>query len=385
MYDFDTINDRRNSESIKWGLFGDDILPLWVADMDFPVYEGIQAALRERIDHPFYGYQKTDPQILEIICDWVSRHHHWTISPNDILLITGVVSGFNWVASAFTDHTKGIAFQTPVYFPFFEIAKNQQIAQKEIPLIYSEDGYTIDFDLFEEQICNDTGVFLLCNPHNPVGRVFKKEELIQIAEICIKHDVAICSDEIHSDLIYQGHTHFPIASIAPEIAARTVTLMAPSKTFNIPGLNFSYAICQNEQLRTKLKNARKGIVEHPNILATTAARAAYRDGDQWLSALLDYLQRNRDYLSSYLTTNIPEIKFTKPEGTYLAWMDCEALNLRLSPYTFFLERAKVALNEGRRFGGGADQFVRLNFGCPRSILSQALDDMVHALEYDGRK
>jgi cysteine-S-conjugate beta-lyase len=385
MYDFDAISDRRKSGSIKWDLYGDDILPLWVADMDFPVFKGIQTALEERIAHPFFGYQKKDPQILELICDWVFMHHRWAISPEDVMLITGVVSGFNWVASAFTDSTKGIAFQAPVYFPFFEIGKNQQVIQKEVPLIYSEGGYTIDFDLFEEVVCKETGLFLLCNPHNPVGRVFRKDELMHIADICIKHDLTICSDEIHSDLIYQGHTHHPIASISPEIAARTITLMAPSKTFNIPGLNFAFAICQNEQLRKELNNARRGILEHPNILATTAASAAYRDGGQWLKALLEYLQGNRDYLSSYLTKKIPEIKFNKPEGTYLAWLNCEALGLEPSPYAFFLEKAKVAFNEGKRFGGGADQFIRLNFGCPRSILIQALEDMVHALEYDGKE
>jgi len=383
MYDFDTISNRRDSGSVKWDLYRDDVLPLWVADMDFPVFDGIQAALKERIDHPFFGYQKTDAQVLELICEWVLQRHQWKITPEDILLIPGVVSGFNWVAGAFTNRSEGIAFQTPVYFPFYEIGKNQKIIQTEIPLVYSCEGYSIDYDLFEEMVAKETSLFLLCNPHNPVGRVFSEEELKRIGEICIKHDLIICSDEIHSDLIYSGYKHLPIASLSPELGSRTITLMAPSKTFNIPALDFSFAICQNEHLRKRLDEARRGIMAHPNVLATAAAKAAYRDGGQWLNALMVYLQRNRDFLATFLAKHIPEIKFIKPEATYLAWLDCEALALEPSPYAFFLERAKVALNEGKRFGSAGAQFVRLNFGCPRSILIQALDKMVLALEHNG--
>jgi cystathionine beta-lyase len=378
-YDFDVQIDRRNSGSIKWDLFGDDVLPLWVADMDFPVMDEIIIALNSRINHPFFGYQSQDPTMVEAICEWNFKRHQWKVDPNEVLLMPGVVSGFNWVASALVKENESIAFQTPVYFPFYKVSTNQHIKQVEIPLLYTDDGYQIDFDIFEDQIEQGTRLFLLCNPHNPVGRVFSKEELHQIGRICIDHDVWICSDEIHSDLVFNGHKHIPIASLSPELADRTVTLMAPSKTFNIPGLQFSYAICRNRQMREKLEKARRGLLEQPNILAYTAAKAAYTYGEQWLQALLAYLEGNRDYLASYLSANIPEIRYILPQGTYLAWLDCEPLNLQPSPCDFFLKYAKVALNDGKAFGNDATQFIRLNFACPRTILQKALDNMAKGL------
>ena len=384
-YNLDKIIDRRNSGSIKWDLYGQEILPLWVADMDFPVLEEIQQAIRRRISHPFFGYQKPDGEVLDAICDWVYRHHAWQVTPDDILLIPGVVSGFNWVASAFVNAKEAIAFQTPVYFPFFKVAENQKINQNQIPLENTENGYRIDFDLFEEKIKQNTSLFLLCSPHNPVGRVFNKEELEQIGKVCLEHDVLICSDEIHCDIVYSGYKHNPIASLAPELAQNTITLMAPSKTFNVPGLQFSFAICQNKDLREKLEKARRGLIENPNVLATIAAKAAYQKGENWLAEILNYLDKNREFLFSYLTDNIPEIEFHKPEGTYLAWLDCANLRLKRSPFRFFLEHAKVALNDGKQFSDSASHFVRLNFACPRSMLTQALERMRDAVEYHSLK
>ena len=378
-YDFDGQIDRRNSGSIKWDLFGDDVLPLWVADMDFPVMDEIITALNSRINHPFFGYQSQDPTMVEAICEWNFKRHQWKVDPEEVLLMPGVVGGFNWVASALVKENESIAFQTPVYFPFYKVSTNQHIKQVEIPLLYTDDGYQIDFDIFEDQIEQGTRLFLLCNPHNPVGRVFNKEELHQIGRICNDHDLWICSDEIHSDLVFNGHKHIPIASLSPELADRTVTLMAPSKTFNIPGLQFSYAICRNRQMREKLEKARRGLLEQPNILAFTAAKAAYTYGEQWLHALLAYLEGNRDYISSYLSANIPEIRYILPQGTYLAWLDCEPLNLQPSPCDFFLKYSKVALNDGKAFGNDATQFVRLNFACPRTTLQKALDNMTKGL------
>jgi len=378
-YDFDQVINRRGFGSVKWDLYGSDVLPLWVADMDFPVFDEIQRALQERISHPFFGYHKTDPDIYDVICDWLQRYHGWKVNQEDILLLPGVVSGFNWVASALCTANSGIAFHTPVYFPFYDVGKNHNIPQKEIPLIYTRNGYEIDFDLFEEKIRDGISVFLLCNPHNPVGRVFRKEELERIGEICLKHHVRICSDEIHSDIVFSGSKHIPIASLSPELAKSVVTLMAPSKTFNIPGLQFSFAICENKELRQELESARKGLLEHPTVLAEVATKAAYQYGGRWLTELLRYLEGNRDFLSDFLSKNIPEIKTNKPEGTYLAWLDCESLELQQSSYTFFLEKAGVALNDGKRFGNMAPQFVRLNFACPYSMLSEALEKMVDAL------
>ena len=381
IYDFDKVINRRQSGSTKWDLFDSDVLPLWVADMDFPVLSEIQTALQERIAHPFFGYQKSDSQVLEFICDWLQKRHTWHVDPEDILLIPGVVSGFNWVVSAFTDTNAGVAFNTPVYFPFFDIEKHLGINQIEIPLVRRDGRYEIDFEQFHKIIsAGKTSVFLLCNPHNPVGRVFNKEELESVGEICLANDVIICSDEIHSDIVFPGQKHIPIASLSPMLAERTITLMAPSKTFNIPGLQFSFAICHNHEMREKLEKARKGMLERPNILAETAAKAAYQHGGRWLEELIMYLEDNLEFLSAFLSEHIPEIQFTKPEGTYLAWLECSALGLTQPPFEFFLNEAKVALNEGIRFGRQSSQFVRMNFGCPRTVLQEALQKMKQAVD-----
>lgn len=382
-YTFDTVIDRRKSGSIKWNLFGDEVLPLWVADMDFPILDDISEALRARINHPFYGYQKPDPEIYEQICEWNFRRHHWRIEPDQIMLIPGVVSGFNWAASALVGAEGALAFQTPVYFPFYGVAKNQHIRQVEIPLFHTSKGYRIDFDLFEEKIKENVNLFLLCNPHNPVGRVFMREELERIGEICQRHGALICSDEIHCDLVFDENRHIPIATISEDLAQRTITLMAPSKTFNIPGLHFSYAICQNQKMKKRLEQARRGLLEHPNVLGKVASIAAYKSGEQWLKDLLVYLQGNRDYLFSFLSENMPEIRFDIPEGTYLAWLDCSKLNLHPSPHKFFLEEAKVAMNDGKMFADAYAQFVRLNFACPRSVLESALGKMSQAISQIG--
>jgi cystathionine beta-lyase len=251
-----------------------------------------------------------------------------------------------------------------------------------VPLTRQADGrYTIDFDAFERAITPRTRVFILCNPHNPVGRVYQRDELTRMADICLRHDLIICADEIHADLIFQGHRHIPIASLAPEIAERTITLMAPSKTFNLPGLKCAYAIIPNPALRQKFTDARLDLVpQSVNLLGYIATLAAYREGQPWLDELLRYLEANRDTVSQYVAAHLPGVTVGKPEGTYLAWLDCRQAGIpHHDPYTFFLERAKVALNDGATFGTDGQGFVRLNFGCPRATLLQALERMQKAL------
>jgi len=379
-YDFDTVINRRNTGSAKWDLYGDDVLPLWVADMDFPVLDEIQEAIMARSEHPFFGYQQSDPEVMEAICAWVHDRHGWHIYPEDILLVPGVVSGINWVASVLIEHGEAIAFQTPVYYPFYHVAAHQSIKQRTIPFVRYDDKYEIDFNFFEQEIEKETRVFLLCNPHNPIGKVFRKKELMQIGQICAKHNVFICSDEIHCDIVYSNKPHTPIASLSKELSDRTITLMAPSKTFNIPGLHFSFAICQNEAVRERLEKGRQGMLAQPNILAQTAAKAAYQHGENWLNALLKYLQSNRNYLHTKISKSIPEINYHKPDGTYLAWLDCGDLDLGDSPSRFFRNQAKVALNDGKVFSEKSAHFVRLNFGCPRSILDEALERMIKAIK-----
>jgi cystathionine beta-lyase len=250
---------------------------------------------------------------------------------------------------------------------------------KTVPLIKGSERYEHDFDAFEQAITERTSLFLLCNPHNPVGRVFEKVELERLAKICLRHDVVICSDEIHCDLVFQDHPHIPIASLAPEIAAQTITFFAPSKTYNLAGLYCSVGVVQNPDLRAKLQKTGKGLVPSVNVLGYTAALTAYQDGQEWLDALLVYLEANRDYLLEYITTHLPGVKCQKPEGTYLAWLDCREAAIPGNPHEFFLEQARVVFNDGAVFGEGGEGFVRLNFGCPRATLTEALERMRGAL------
>ena len=243
----------------------------------------------------------------------------------------------------------------------------------------ADGSYTIDFDAFESAITNRTRVFLLCSPHNPVGRVWRRDELEHMADICQHRNLVICSDEIHGDLIFSGYRHVPIASLAPEIAERTITLIAPSKTFNIAGLGCSVAIIPNQELRRQYGAAHAGLVPHVNLMGYIATLAAYRDGQTWLDELLQYLERNRDVLLDYVRTQLPGVRLGKPEGTYLAWLDCRDAGIPGKPCEFFLHNAQVALNDGATFGQGGEGFVRLNFGCPRSTLIEALDKMKAAL------
>lgn len=374
-YDFDRVIDRRGSNAIKWDIFAEGILPLWVADMDFASPMEIISGIQARLDHPIFGYQSQDTELLDVIRKWIFIQHGWKIEPEDILLMPGVVAGFNWVVRSFTENNNSVIFQTPVYFPFFEVSKNNNVRQITVPLKNTINGYEIDFDDFEIKIRDDTRIFILCNPHNPVGRVFRKKELERLGEICLAHNIIICSDEIHCDLVFPGHRHLPIASLSEKFAMNTITLMAPSKTFNIPGLHFSFAIVQNEILRNKMANTRNGMIGEPNILAQSAAKAAYEYGGEWLEALLKYLNHNRKLVVEFIRTDIPEIRVHSPEGTYLAWLDCSALNYEEGPFKFFLENAKVALNDGETFGGNSREFVRLNFGCPKSVLMEALKKM----------
>jgi cystathionine beta-lyase len=381
-YDFDELVPRRGSDSVKWKRYPDDVLPLWVADMDFPSHPMIIAAINERLAHPCFGYGCEDDDLRGVICAWIARRYGWEIQPEWLLFVSGVVTGMNWAIQSLIRNDQKLYYQTPIYPPFLKFAANAGVEAVEIPLSDTSDQYEIDFDVFEQSI-QGPGVFALCNPHNPVGRVFTRVELERMAEICLRNSVMICSDEIHCDLVYSDQQHISIASISKEISSNTITLMAPSKTFNIPGMEFSYAIVPNPDLRAGLENSRRGLVGHPGILAFPAAKAAYQFGEDWLDELLIYLEGNRDYLHRFMIENIPGIKFHHPQGTYLAWLDCKELELAKDPCTFFLENARVALNNGGDFGKVGDGFVRLNFGTPRSNLTEALSRMKAALMGSG--
>jgi len=379
-YDFDQIIDRRHTESLKWRYYDEDVLPLWVADMDFAVPEPVIRALQERVAHGIFGYGLPPGSLREVIQGRLARLYGWHVETGEIFFVPGVVTGFNLACHAIGAPGDEVLVETPVYPPMLSAPGDAERICKVVPLVEGRERYEHDFDAFEQAVTEHTSLFLFCNPHNPVGRVFETTELERLAEICLRHDIVICSDEIHCDFIYQGHRHVPIASLSPEVAAQTITLLAPSKTYNIAGLSCSVGVIQNPDLRARLKQTCTGLVPHVNVLGYTAGLAAYRDGQAWLDALLVYLEENRDYLLKYTATHMPGIKCKQPEGTFLAWLDCRETSIPGNPHQFFLERARVALNDGATFGRGGEGFVRLNFGCPRATLTEALERMQATLE-----
>lgn len=381
IYNFDEIIDRRRSDSVKWNRFDEDVLPMWVADMDFRSPEPVNQALIERIQHGVFGYPGESLALKRSIVDWMENRFHWEIQVDDIVGLPGVVNGFNLVAQELVGPGNGVVMQVPVYMPFLTVGKNLGGLSQEASLAVNGTGrYSLDAGVFEEAIDECTRLFLLCSPHNPVGRVWSQKELETMAEISLRHDLAICSDEIHADLVYSDAHHIPLAAIDADIAQHTITLMAPSKTFNIPGLNYSFAIIQNPELRKKVQVGRRGVVGEPNLLGMAAATAAYREGAEWLDQLLVYLKGNRDFLVDWIRQEIPSLKVSPPEGTYLAWIDCRGAGLGKKASEFFLKKGKLGLNDGGAFGKGGDGFVRLNFACPRSTLVEGLNRMKTALE-----
>jgi cystathionine beta-lyase len=379
-YDFDKRVDRRRYESVKWHYYDEDVLPMWVADMDFRSPEPVIRALQERVEHGVFGYGWDPPELREVIVDRLQHLHGWEVSPEALIFFPGVVTAFNMVCHAFGSPGDGVLLQTPVYSPMLYAPAGAGLTNDEMELTRCPDGrYEVDFELFQQTISDRSRIFMLCNPHNPVGRAFRREELAEMAEICLRHDILICSDEIHCDLVFEGTEHLPIATLGPEVADQTITLMAPSKTFNVPGLKCSLAIVQNADLRKTLAETHTGLVHGINVMGYTAALAAYRDGQPWLDEVLAYLQANLDLLEEYVKTHLPGVSMCRPEATYLAWLSCHQAGIPGNPYEFFLKEARVAMNDGERYGQGGEGFVRLNFGCPRSRLMEGLDRMREAL------
>jgi cystathionine beta-lyase len=385
-YDFDVIHNRRDSDSNKWNYYAADVLPMWVADMDFVSPQPVLQALHKRVEHGIFGY----PQVIgdtehlsklrNTVIEHLARSHNWQIEPEDILLMPGVVKGFNLACHAFAEPDEAVLIQTPVYPPILHAAKSTGIQGQEMELTRQPDGsYAVDWDLFEETITEKTRLFILCNPHNPVGKVFTKTELERMAEICLRHGVLICSDEIHCDIVFREHAHTSIAALDSEVARQTITLISPSKTYNIAGLQCSLTIIQNPELRKRYQSATKGLVSWVNLMGLVAAQAAYQHGGPWLEQLLPYLEANRDFLYKSVQDQFPGISMGRPEGTYLAWLDCRQAGIEGNPYKYFLEKGRVAFNNGNTFGTGGEGFIRLNFGCPRSLLEESLKRMQQAL------
>jgi len=385
-YNFDQVIERAESDCMKWRHYADDIIPLWVADMDFLSPEPVIQALRERAAHGVFGYpggaglkMGGGTCLKEVVVERLAHLYAWDVQPEDLVFLPGVVTGINMACHALGRPGDAALIQTPVYSPFLTAPGNAGLSLQEMELTRRENGsYEIDFDLFEQSLTLQTRLFILCNPHNPVGRVYQQVELARMAEICLKKGVVVCSDEIHCDLVYSGYQHIPIAALDAEIARNTITLMAPSKTYNIAGLQCSFAVIQNAQLRKQFQSSTQGLVSFVNLMGLTAALAAYRDGGEWLDQLLVYLQANRDFLVEYVKQEMPGIEINAVEGTYLAWLNCRNI-LQKNPHEFFLEEARVGLSDGKVFGKGGNGFVRMNFGCPRAILYAALERMKDAV------
>lgn len=383
---FDQIINRRNTDNTKWDLYGPDILPMWVADMDFLAPPAVREALRAKVEHGVFGYQFPQSDWFDFVCERLERLYGWRTSPEMVVAVPGVIAGFNAAARAVCEPGSGLLMQPPVYPPFLHVPENVGLQRQCAPLRLAEapNGsilrYTIDFDAFEAAITPDTRLFLFCHPHNPTGQTFTPAELQRLAGICLRHNVIICSDEIHSELLLGGATHTPLATLSPEIEQRTITLISASKTFNLAALFTGFAVIPNAELRQQYRQTVEKLVLHPNGFGLTAAKAAYTQCDDWLRELRVYLTANRDTLVAYVREHLPGIRTTVPDATYLAWLDCRALDLQPDPFRFFLEHAKVALNDGATFGPGGEGFVRLNFGCPRATLLEGLERMKRAIE-----
>ena len=391
-FDFDRLIERRGTQSAKWSAFPEDVLPLWVADMDFAAPPAVQAALHSKLEHGIFGYESPSFELLEVVAGRMQKLYDWQVTPEMVLAIPGVITGFNLAARLTCSPGQGLLVQTPVYPPFLQVHNNNGLQLQVSPLQKVNDNgilhYEIDFDEFGNAVNSGgakTGMFLLCQPHNPSGSIYTPEQLTRLADICLKNDIAICSDEIHSELLLGGAHHTPIATLSPQIADRSITLIAPSKTFNVAGLFCAFAIIPNPELRHAYKKEILRQTLHVNTLGLAAAMASYSgECDDWLQELLVYLTGNRDFLLDFVARHLPGISCTVPDATYLAWLDCNELvtssRISTSPYEFFLQNARVALNDGATFGPGGQGFVRLNFGCPRTTLLAALERMHTALE-----
>ncbi|MDM9646499.1 MalY/PatB family protein [Rhizobium sp. S163] len=378
MTDFDAVYERRGTGSSKWSKYPTDILPMWVADMDFPAAPEILEAIRNRLEHPMLGYGVARDELRARIVEDMQSKYHWSITPEDIVFLPGVEPGFNMGLKAMLEPGDGLVVQTPVYRPILNAPSHWGLVRNDVPLRQTEHGYVMDVDPLAAAL-SQSRALLLCNPQNPTGKVFTKDELTEIATLCRDNDALIISDEIHCDLLFDGRHHIPIATLSEETANRTITLMAASKTFNIAGLKTAFAIIQNKSIRERFVLSKLGMVDSVNVLGLEATLAAYTHASGWKARMLSYIQANRDYLSQQVALRFPAIRLIKAEATFLAWLDCSELGLAGDPQAFFLEHGKVGFSAGSEFGAAYGDYVRVNFGCPRALLSEGLDRMERAL------
>ncbi|WP_304341409.1 MalY/PatB family protein [Metaclostridioides mangenotii] len=386
-YNFDDVVDRSDNFAAKWSEMNkkygtNELLPMWVADMDFKAAPCIVDAIRNRLDQKIYGYTTRPDSYNESIVNWVSKRYGWDIKTDWLIFSPGVMPTISLLISELTDKNDKIMIQEPVYSPFNSIVKANDRELVISPLIKKENGnYVMNYDEIESKI-KDVKLFILCNPHNPVGRVWTKEELKKLGDICIKNGVKVISDEIHSDIILKGQKHIPFGSISEEFAQNSITCMAPTKTFNIAGLQMSQVILPNEDDYKKLDTAFTRIdIKRNNAFSLVATEAAYNHGEDWLEEFLEYLEGNIDFAIDYINKNIPALKVNKPEATYLLWVDFSGLGKSNEEIAKALvEKGKVALNNGPSFGIGGDQFQRINLACPRAMVEEGLSRIKTAVD-----
>lgn len=384
---FNEVIERRNTDSLKWDYckqrFGRaDILPMWVADMDFKSPAPIIEAIIRRAEHGVFGYTEASERLSDAIAGWLKRRHNWPIDNRWIVNSPGVVTSVNTAVLAFTKPGDRILMQTPIYYPFYSSIRDNERELVTNPLRNNNGYYDMDFDDLEKKLADNVKMMIFCSPHNPIGRVWKLHELEELLRLCRKYDVILVSDEIHSDLVFKGHKHIPAASLSEEALKNCVTLISPTKTFNIAGLSVSAAIIPDAELKGKFRSTLyKTGAGMLNIFGLTAAEAAYNYCDEWLNRLLVHLESNLDILVEYFRNNIPKIKVIRPEATYLAWLDCNDLPIPADKLKeFFVNEAGVGLNDGITFGKEGNGFQRLNFACQRAMLEEGLERIRKAVE-----
>ncbi|MCA1757065.1 MAG: PatB family C-S lyase [Bacteroidales bacterium] len=384
-YNFDNPVSRQGTSSVKYDrreeVFGkEDIIPMWVADMDFCPPPSVTEAIRNRAGHEILGYSVRRQEYYDSIIRWHRQRYNWDINPGSILFSPGVVPALNIATLAFTKPGDSIIVQPPVYFPFFTAVTDHGRRLATNRLMFSDGRYRFNNERLREECRNGAKMLFLSNPHNPVGRVWTRDELLGIAEICIEYGVIIISDEIHCDLVLTGHRHTPVATLSEEIAGSTITCVAPSKTFNLAGMATSSIIIDNSGLRTRFASLIDSLhITNGNIFGTEASIAAYSEGEEWLEQLIQYLEGNIDYVTGFCSENLPVIKPVRPEATYLLWLDCREMGMTGSELNnFFVNRAGLGLNEGSTFGEGGEGFMRMNLATPLSTVKKAMNQLLAA-------
>ena len=383
-FDFDRIIDRNGTCSVKYDgrltYFGTaDVLPLWVADMDFAAPIAVTRALTERAEHPVYGYSLYPESLFVSLIAWSKKRYAWDVAREEIMIVPGVVPSLYAAVMAFAKPGEGVIVQPPVYFPFFSAVTTNGRRLIENPLRLVNDRYSMDFDHLEQCAKDGARLLLLCSPHNPVSRVWSRAELDQLLRIARRHDLTILSDEIHADLVYPGHQHTVLATLATA-SDKLITAVAPSKTFNIPGLGLSALIVPDPGQRAALHTVFASLhMGNTNPFSIAAFEAAYREGETWLDSLLSYLAGNRDFVRSYLASQLPAIRLIEPEGTYLLWLDCREMGMSDEQLReFFVKRAQVGMNPGTAFGLAGSGFMRLNIAAPRAVITEAMARITQA-------